>query len=230
MKNTCLSEPVHLEFSEKYDLEHARHYFHKHRRGFTQRLTTWRELAMARQALVLAGHPEVVLDLPCGAGRFWPLLAEHPQRRILAADNSAEMIQVACQMQPAELVRRVECFQCSAFETGLDDDSVDNIFCMRLLHHIIEPSHRLALLREFRRVTRETVCISLWVDGNYQAHRRMKRQLRRPRGGYQNRGVVARRTVEAEFRQAGFEIEGHIDFLRFCSMWRVYVLRKGGKS
>jgi cyclopropane fatty-acyl-phospholipid synthase-like methyltransferase len=30
-----------------------------------------------------------VLDLPCGAGRFWPLLAEKPNRVIIGADNSS---------------------------------------------------------------------------------------------------------------------------------------------
>jgi ubiquinone/menaquinone biosynthesis C-methylase UbiE len=219
-------QAIQLEFSEKYDLDHAQHYFRKHRASLSRRLTTWRELAIARRALALAGDPCVVLDLPCGAGRFWPLLAQKPDRRILAADSSKEMLQVAAQMQPRDLVERVERFQCSAFETGLGDGSVDNIFCMRLLHHIIEPSHRLAMLREFHRVTRDTVCLSLWVDGNYQAYRRTKLEARRSEAGPQNRGVVKRQTVESEFVQAGFRVKGHFDFLRLYSMWRIYVLHK----
>ena len=83
------------------------------------------------------------------------------------------------------------------------------------------------MLREFHRVNRDTVCISLWVDGNYMAHRRTKLEARRPQGSRHSRHVANRRTVEAEFRQAGFRILGHFDFLRFYSMWRVYVLRKG---
>ncbi len=227
MKDSRSPQTIQLKFSEKYDLDHAQHYFRKHRASLSRRVTTWRELAIARQALALAGDPCVVLDLPCGTGRFWPLLAEKPDRRILAADSSEKMLQVAGQMQPMNLVERVERFQCSAFETGLDDGSVDNIFCMRLLHHIVEPSHRLAMLREFHRVTRDTVCVSLWVDGNYKAYRRTKLEARRSEANQQNRGVVKRRTVESEFRQAGFRIEGHVDFLRFYSMWRIYVLRKG---
>ena len=230
MENSCSPEAVHLEFSDKYDHDHAQHYFKKHREGLSHQLTTWRELGIARRALALAGDPQVVLDLPCGAGRFWPLLAEKPQRRILAADNSEEMIRVAREMQPPELVERVECFQCSAFETGLDDNSVDNILCMRLLHHILDPSHRLQMLREFHRVTRETVCVSLWVDGNHKAHRRMKLESRRSPGAPRNRGVVRRRTIEPEFMQAGFDIKGYFDFLRFYSMWRVYVLQKRVRS
>jgi len=227
MEETCSPGAVHLKFSEKYAHAHAQHYFRKHRKGMSHRFTTWREHALARRALALAGDPRVVLDLPCGAGRFWPLLAEKPERRILAADNSADMVRVACEMQPPDLVKRVECFQCSAFETGLEDGSVDNVFCMRLLHHIIEPAHRLTMLREFYRITRETVCISLWVDGNYKAYRRRRLESRRDRGALRNRGVVKCRTIEAEFAQSGFKVKGHFDFLRFYSMWRVYVLDKG---
>jgi ubiquinone/menaquinone biosynthesis C-methylase UbiE len=210
----------------RYDLDDAQQYFHKHRTGLFHRLTTWREQAIARQALALAGDPHIVLDLPCGAGRFWSMLAEKPERRILAADSSEGMLRVARQMQHRDLVERVECFQCSVFETGRDDSSVDNIFCIRLLHHFVEPSHRLAMLREFHRVTRDTVCISLWVDGNYKAYRRTKQEAQRSQGNRHSRYVVERRTVESEFRQAGFQIMGHFDFLKFYSMWRIYVLRK----
>ena len=50
---------------------------------------------MARRALALAGNPKSVLDLPCGAGRFWELLAENPERELYAADNSENMVAVA---------------------------------------------------------------------------------------------------------------------------------------
>jgi ubiquinone/menaquinone biosynthesis C-methylase UbiE len=210
----------------RYDLDDAQQYFHKHRTGLFHRLTTWRERVIARKALALAGDPHVVLDLPCGTGRFWSVLAEKPERRILAADSSEEMLRVAGQMQPGDLVERVECFQCSAFETGLDDGSVDNIFCIRLLHHFVESSQRLAMLREFHRVTRDTVCISLWIDGNYKAYRRTKHEAKRSQENHHSRYVVKRRTVESEFRKAGFQIMGHFDFLKFYSMWRIYVLRK----
>jgi len=226
MEDSRSPQAIYQELSNRYGLESAQQYFRKHRTGPLHRLSTWRELAIARKALALAGDPRVVLDLPCGAGRFWPLLAEKPDRRIFAADCSEEMLQVARQMQPPELVERVESFQCSAFETGLEDGSVDSIFCMRLLHHIPEFSHRVAMLREFHRVTRATVCISLWVDGNFKAYHRTKRKAKRPRGDHHSRYIVERRSVESEFMQAGFQIRGHFDFLRFYSMWRIYVLQK----
>jgi ubiquinone/menaquinone biosynthesis C-methylase UbiE len=215
-----------LEFSAKYTLKHSRHYHEKHRRTLGRRLSNWREQQMAGQALALAGNPAVVLDLPCGTGRFWPLLASNAQRTILAADNSESMLAVAREVNPPELVARVKLFQSSAFDIQLDDNSVDQVFCMRLLHHITQRQDRLALLKEFHRVTRETVAISLWVDGNYKALRRRKLEARRTYKTYQNRIVLERREVETEFAQAGFTITGHCDFLKFYSMWRLYVLQK----
>ena len=222
--------PIELAFSEKYDQEHAQHYLEKHQDGLARKLSHYRDQQLARRALALAGEPNLVLDLPCGAGRFWPMLAEQPNRIILAADNSADMLNVARASQPAPITEHVRTFQTSAFAIDLPDNSVDSIFCMRLLHHIEEPEHRLALLREFHRTTRDSVIISLWVDGNYKAWRRKSLEKQRlqedPCYKSRNRFVISQNTVEQEFIQAGFSIQNHLDFLPGYSMWRVYVLRK----
>ncbi len=72
--------------------------------------------------------------------------------------------------------------------------------------------------------------VSLWVDGNYKAWKRQRLEARRAAQGRaaenQNRFVVARSTLEDEFRQAGFNMLGHLDFLPGYAMWRTYVLRK----
>lgn len=222
---------IELAFSRKYDREHAHEYLHKHQAGLARRLSHRRDQQLARQALQLAGEPNLVLDLPCGAGRFWPLLAEQENRVILAADNSADMLATALAAQPANVVARVKAFQTSAFAIDLGDNAVDSVFCMRLLHHIADPEHRLAMLREFKRVTRDSLIVSLWVDGNYKAWKRRRLEARRAAAGRatdnQNRFVVSRATIEAEFARVGFEILGHRDFLPGYAMWRVYVLRKG---
>lgn len=222
--------PIELAFSEKYDQEHAQQYLEKHQDGLARKLSHYRDQQLARRALVLAGEPNLVLDLPCGAGRFWPMLAEQPNRIILAADNSIDMLNIALASQPAHITEQVRAFQTSAFAIDLPDNSVDSIFCMRLLHHIEESEHRLALLKEFHRTTRDSVIISLWVDGNYKAWRRKKLEQQRlqedPCYKSANRFVISQKTIEHEFIQAGFSIQNHLDFIPGYSMWRVYVLRK----
>lgn len=221
-----MSKPIKLDFSEKYDEQHAHEYLHKHRSGWSRRLSHWRDEQLARRALALAGDPGLVLDLPCGAGRFWPLLAEKPNRVIIGADNSEAMLKTALKAQSADIVKRVQPLHTSAFDIALPDNAVDSIFCMRLLHHIGEPAHRLAILREFERVTRDSVIVSLWVDGNFKAWKRQRLERARGQKDYQNRFVLPVATVEEEFRQAGFRIQERLDFLPLYAMWRVYVLRK----
>ncbi|MGV6395017.1 class I SAM-dependent methyltransferase [Pseudomonas caspiana] len=225
-----MSKRIELEFSRKYDRDHAQQYLQKHQDNTARRLSHWRDEQLARKALHMAGDPGLVLDLPCGAGRFWPLLGEKPNRVIIGADNSADMLKTACAAQPAEIVKRVRPLQTSAFEIDLPDNAVDSIFCMRLMHHVGQAEHRLALLREFQRVTRDSVIVSLWVDGNFKAWKRKrldrKRHAKNGQDSYQNRFVLPAATVEAEFEQAGFRIQERLDFLPFYAMWRVYLLRK----
>ncbi|QXI25412.1 class I SAM-dependent methyltransferase [Pseudomonas iranensis] len=221
-----MAGPIKLDFSEKYDDQHAQRYLRKHQQSLGRRLSHWRDEQVGRKALALAGDPGLVLDLPCGAGRFWPMLAEKPNRVIIGADNSESMIKTALQGQPAEVVKRVQPLHTSAFDIALPDNSVDSIFCMRLLHHIGEAEHRRVILREFERVTRDSVIVSLWVDGNFKAWKRKRAERDRPSHDYQNRFLIPAATIEKEFEQAGFRIQEQLDFIPLYAMWRVYVLRK----
>lgn len=213
-----------LKFSRKYDDAHARRYFDKHRRGFWRRLNTWREAGMARQALLLAGRPQSVLDLPCGTGRFWNLLAEEPRRKIYAADLNPAMFETGLKFRPRSLTERVEAFQASAFSIPKPDEFVECVFSIRLLHHIEKPEDRLAILREFKRVTSSAIIISLWIDGNYRAMLERRRPVRP--GPSRDRFVISRSVIEREFEECGLSVAGRVDFLKYYSMWAAYVLKK----
>ena len=219
-----------LELSLPHDDAHSRRCLFKQPAGLSRRLSNWRGQQLARRALSAAGEPSLVLDLPCGSGRFWPVLAEKSNRVILAADKSSDMIQLARQNQPADVVARVHSFQTCAFAIDLDNAAVDSIFSMRLLHRFAAPEQRLAMLREFHRVTRDTLIVSLWVDGNFKSWRRKRvERIRLERGANRDNAncfVVARSQIETEFSSAGFKILEHHDFLPGYAMWRIYTLRK----
>jgi SAM-dependent methyltransferase len=197
---------------------------------FSRRLSLWRDAQLARLALRDAGEPGLVLDVPSGSGRFWPVLAEHANRVILAADPSTEVLALAQAQSPAEVRERIRTFQSSAFSIGLSANAVDCIFCMRLFHHLSDSEKRGAILEEFHRVTRETAIVALWVDGNVKAWRRKRQQERLHPGesAPRDRFVVCRGVIESEFAQAGFRVVDHHDFLPGYAMRRVYVLRKAG--
>jgi SAM-dependent methyltransferase len=192
--------------------------------GFFRRFSRWRERQLARNALAVAGEPGLVLDLPCRAGRFWSVLAEHDNRVILAADPSPESLAFAATSYGPNLLERIKIFQAPVLSTGLTSNSVDCIFSMRLLHEVADSEARLAILREFQRVSRDTVILSLWVDGNFKAWRRKRRE--RLSGASGSRFVVSKACIEAEFQTAGFDILAHQDLVPGIAMWRVYVLRK----
>jgi ubiquinone/menaquinone biosynthesis C-methylase UbiE len=197
-----------------------------HPMALSRRFSRWRDEQVARKALMLAGQPGLVLDMPCGGGRFWPLLAEKSNRIIIAADSSAQQVQNACRVQPQSVVSQVRTIVTSVFDIELPDNAVDSIFCMRLMHLIGDARQRVALLKEFQRVTRDTVVISLWVDGNFKARRRLETQRHQLPDRYQHRFVIPREVIENEFVQAGFQIHHYIDVIPFYGMWRVYILRK----
>ncbi|NOQ81957.1 MAG: methyltransferase domain-containing protein [Methylophaga sp.] len=216
-----------LEFSEKYDQEHAEYYFHKHDTGFWRQLSTWRDRQIARKALKLTGNPKTVLDLPCGTGRFWGVLTEQADREIHVCDNSQDMINAGLKFRPVDVVKRITSdFQGSAFSLPVEDRFVENVFCIRLIHHIGEHDARLKLLTELHRITSSTVIISLWVDGNFKAWKRKKHEAKRKGHRYQNRFVIPVKTIEDEFQQVGLEVVARLDFIPYHSMWRTYVLKK----
>ncbi len=70
------SSPIELEFSRKYDRQHAYEYLHKHQDGLARRLSHWRDEQMARRALKIAGEPDLWSSIcpvgPGASGPFWP--------------------------------------------------------------------------------------------------------------------------------------------------------------
>jgi ubiquinone/menaquinone biosynthesis C-methylase UbiE len=136
------------------------------------------------------------------------------------------MIDMGLKFRAPEIVKRVETFEASAFDIPVEDNFVEAIFCIRLIHHVGEHEDRMKLLHELHRVSSKSVIISLWVDGNFKAWRRKKLENKRGRRSYQNRFIAPVADIEAEFKEAGFRVKGKIDFVPLYSMWRTYVLEK----
>jgi SAM-dependent methyltransferase len=194
--------------------------------GLSRRISRWRDEHVARKALILAGEPGLILNVPCNGGRFWPLLAEKSNRIIMAADSSLERLEAACRLQPMSVVRKIRPVLTSLFDLELPENAVDSIFCMHLMHLFDDARLRLALLKEFQRVTRDSVVISLWVDGNLQARRHLKTRGHRATVRDPYHFVTPREVIETEFTQAGFKVDHYIDILPFYATCRVYILRK----
>lgn len=168
-----------------------------------RRLLLWREAQLLRRALKLAGEPNLLLDLSPEAGRCWPLLAEHDNRVILAAGPSQQRLDAVLAAQPAGLAERVRVFQGSAAALLLPDNAVDCILGIGLLPCGAEALQLRQQLRELRRVTRDTLILSL------------------PAGRF-----PAGKAIEGELVQAGFDILGRYGLLPGYSTSWIYVVRK----
>jgi SAM-dependent methyltransferase len=212
---------IELEFARRYDQEHARVCLQPRVPGLAGRLAFWREEHLVRNALNVAGEPGLILDVACGVGRFWSVLAEHANRVILATDPSQDILDHARTHHPRSLLKRVRTFQSSAFSIGLPENAVDCIFCMQLFQHIACHEHRLAMLQEFHRVSRDTVIVAVRVGGRFKGRRTDVQ-------GLAARPLASKVEIEAEFKQADFRVLSHQDFLPGCAPMRVYVLRKVG--
>ena len=206
---------IELEIARRYDREHARVCLQPQAPGLAGRLALWREARLVRNALKVAGEPGLILDVACGVGRFWSVLAEHANRVILATDPSQDILDHARTHHPQSLLKRVKTFQSSAFSIGLSENAVDCIFCMQLFQYLTNPEHRLAMLGEFYRVSRDTVIVAVRLDGRF----------RRARSGVEG-SLPSKTEVESEFRQAGFRLLSHQDFFPGCARMRIYVLGK----
>ena len=205
------STPIEHEFAERYDREHAKVCQQAQPQGFVRRLALWRERRLVRRALKVAGEPGLILDLACGAGRYWPVLAEHGNRVILACDSSRDMLSHAQTHHPASLLARIKLFQSSVFSIDISENAVDCIFCMQLFHHVRDSEHRLAILRELHRVSRDTLILSLFIKPSQNPQRIW----------------VAKDAIEAQFSQAGFSVLKQYDVLPGHTAGSIFVLRKG---
>ncbi|MCP5296924.1 MAG: class I SAM-dependent methyltransferase [Zoogloeaceae bacterium] len=192
-----ISSPVTLSFADGDDLALPDVQPRWHLGRLARRIECWREHQLIRKALELAGDPTLVLDLSRVTGRYWPVLAEHPSRVIIAAADSPAQFEARLQRHPPAQRERIRVLPASAFAFDLPDKSVDCVFCMRPM---IGNGRRGTILRELHRVTRDAVILAARAEdlGSFQR----------------------------DFTAAGFRLLGRFDFLPLVSAAQVAVLRK----
>jgi len=162
-----------------------------------------RKVAAAERLLVddLLGRLGVrglVLDVPCGTGRFVPVFAARACD-VLAGDVSTEMLALA-RRAAAEAGARCRCLALDARRLPIADAAVDLAFAMRLLHRVREPAERVAVLRELARVSRRWVLFSFY---NRWSARGLRDWLRGRYPG-ETRSAIRRDATEAGLRVARF--------------------------
>ena len=128
------------------------------------------------------------LDVPCGTGRFRPLL-EGNAPLVLAVDAARSML-----VGHGGALR----LQASAHALPFSAGSFDLVLCSRLLHHFAASAEREAVLQELARVSRRWAIVSHFDASRFQAWR--SRRRRRADG----RHAISCRQFRAEAEAAGW--------------------------
>ncbi|HHI79260.1 MAG TPA: class I SAM-dependent methyltransferase [Planctomycetes bacterium] len=196
--------------SRHLDPQEALRYRGKFERSPIRRLSSWREkrlvqkaMRAALQELAPAIPTPTLLDIPCGAGRFAPLLASFGVR-YLGADHSPHMIHLCHQSLSEAGHPSLGFFRSDARALGLRSKAVDLCCCLRLLHHFPQREDRAKILAQLRRVCRGPVILS-FLDGG--SPKQWFHRTRLALGGRQSRRTLLEvQELREEAADAGFQL------------------------
>lgn len=170
-----------------------------------------------RRALRDVPKGGVVLDVPCGTGRFTNFLLREGFS-VIGADISPEMLAEArrkVEGTPANLLG----FQtCEVERLPFPDKSIDCTLTVRFLH-LVPKEVRPAVFRELKRVSRSHVVLCVNVDK--YALKNVVRTLR----GRGSPMWMSQRELRRELETAGLKVERIHSKLRFLSTLWVVVCR-----
>jgi ubiquinone/menaquinone biosynthesis C-methylase UbiE len=153
---------------------------------------------------------DLVLDLPSGYGRLFPLLREHAPR-VIEADWSGSMLALNREEHAGAAFGYL---RCSALEIPLPDGAVDLAVSVRLSHHLEQQSDRERHLRELFRVARRGVLLS------YFSFHSLKNRLRRLRAPFDKKppkNTLRTARVRALGTECGFALRAAVPLSRLGS-------------
>ena len=153
------------------DLDQVERYARERYRHWDQRWLSLREerlIARIFKSYKLEGS---ILDVPVGYGRFQELLHNYGVVHALDANYYALLYQLKNKgLAKSSIAGRAQ-------ELPFSDKSFEIVFSLRLLQHINDRDQRLTMLKEFHRVSRRWVLLSLYIHSPlHLLHRRITRQ------------------------------------------------------
>jgi len=191
-----------------------------------QHLLHLRERACVRGYLQrMQPAPARVLDIPCGVGRFTPLLRAAAQVELQCCDVDEESLRALREAEPGEgtplRIRRMNIFEPLPF----GDASQDLVFNFRFFHHVDDPDQRGHIVRELSRVARRWLVVSYYETNALHAlHKRVLR-LRNQR---RSLPMIPRGEFRSAFEACGCRIVEDRPMLPLLHAHRVVLMEKRG--
>lgn len=162
----------------------------------------------------------LVLDIPCGTGRFVKTVIGHGFRYI-GGDISQAMIDQARQVTDSPLVQPF--LHADAAKLPLEDNSVDCVIVWRLLHHIRDEGARKAILAEACRVSRRAVILSFHHPCSFTA---LRKKLKRAVLGRGNGAEISVGRLRREAGERGLDLVETRGFRKYVSINWFALLQK----
>jgi ubiquinone/menaquinone biosynthesis C-methylase UbiE len=190
--------------TEYQDIETAETYDQKRFNSLSGKLFQWSERRVLERIVQTLPPGSTVMDAPCGTGRLSTLYLSKGFR-MLGADISGEMIQVA-RRRTERWAGQVDFGRMDFVRLALADRSVDAVFSIRFLPHF-PPEERVYMLREFSRVSRKRIVISLSISNPWM---RLRRKVKEWLGHDKPvRHPVTMQSMRAELKAAGLKEVRH---------------------
>lgn len=144
------------------------------------------------------GH---IVDMPCGYGRFYPLLKQH-DFRVSALDQSQAMVDICREQADFAVTDHAE--RADVLKPLPEGASgASRALCVRLFQHLHHPELRIQALRTLGG-NRRRIVMTYYDDGSL--HYWSKRLLMRIKGKKVRVKMIRRADFESEVAQAGLRI------------------------
>lgn len=182
-----------MAYEEWSSVEKVKKYQQKRYKHFDQKVIDMLEKSLVKNIFSKYNIYGKILDIPCGYGRFHPILNDFGE--IHAADNG----KLIAKFQEENVGLAKSTTVCDAADMPFDKNSFDAVFSIRLMQHIHDRGERIKIYKEFCRISKEWIIISLYVDtfihNIFKKIDNKKAKIT----------FLDNRTILSEFKEAGLE-------------------------
>jgi len=140
------------------DLEQVEKYANKRYKSWDQRWISNRELNMVAQMIGENNLSGPILDCPSGFGRFHHILSKAGEV------HGADLNHFAVEYYNKYISDNPPAIESRAEDLPFPDNHFKGVFSFRLIQHIHTPEDRIAILKEYARVSSHWVIASLYVS------------------------------------------------------------------
>lgn len=211
---------------EKHEVEE---YERKRYRGIDQRLVHGREKRLLRKMLhKIGGGPLLVLDVPCGYGRFSNVFLDK-DFSLVSSDLSFHMVKRSREKsgQPRSFFHSgvvADAKQGLPFKKG----AFSLLLSMRFFHHIHEKEERESIFKEFSRATSSWVILSYYQKNLLHIlQRKLRRRIKKSKTRIK---MIRRKEFYKEVEGAGLRVVKISPLLRGIHAYHLALLRKMGPN